>query len=274
MSKNTKSDTILIVDDQPSNLAIISNHLEKAGYELLLSQEGKMALEQAENENPDLILLDILMPEMNGFDVCSNLKKNDKTRNIPVIFMTALTKTEDKVRGFDLGAVDYITKPFQQAEVLARIKTHLTLKHQKEKIIEQQKKTLETLALKLGSKNKILKIIREEVEKIHREVGEDKIDPLLDLINKNIDIERDWDEFKEEFDDVYEDFRENLSQKFPQLSPYQIKICSMIRGDMMTHEIANLLCIQDRSVESQRYRIRKKLKLNERRNLKEFLKKI
>lgn len=126
--------TILIIDDQPKNLAVIGDYLMKCGFTILVSQTGTGGLRRARDLKPDLILLDILMPDMDGFETCRRLKADESTKNIPVIFMTALTSVEDKVKGFELGGVDYITKPIQYEEVLARVKTHLQIVNQKKKL--------------------------------------------------------------------------------------------------------------------------------------------
>ncbi|MFC3153498.1 sigma-54-dependent transcriptional regulator [Litoribrevibacter euphylliae] len=130
----TELPLVLIVDDQPDNLDILVNHLKDSGFRLAVSINGAEALELAAEQSPDLILLDIMMPGLNGFEVCERLKIQHATQDIPVIFMSALSDTENKVRGFELGAVDYITKPFQREEVLARINTHLTLHAQKQQL--------------------------------------------------------------------------------------------------------------------------------------------
>ncbi len=124
-SKNT----ILIVDDNPTNLGVIFNVLDEAGLEVLVAQDGESALQKIEYITPDLILLDIMMPGIDGFETCLRLKSNPLTSEIPIIFMTALGNIEQKVKGLSLGAVDYITKPFQKEEVLARIKVHLDLRN-------------------------------------------------------------------------------------------------------------------------------------------------
>ncbi|NJL91653.1 MAG: hybrid sensor histidine kinase/response regulator [Coleofasciculaceae cyanobacterium SM2_1_6] len=118
---------ILIVDDNPTNLDVISEALKDAGYKVAIATSGERAIQQAERRPPDLILLDVMMPGINGFETCKHLKSNTKTCDIPIIFMTALTDTDHKVKGFDLGAVDYITKPFQEQEVLVRVRNHLQL---------------------------------------------------------------------------------------------------------------------------------------------------
>lgn len=128
-SQKHGSGNILIVDDTPANLRLLANILGDQGYEIRPATNGKHALLAARAEPPDLILLDIKMPGMSGYDVCVELKKDPRTENIPVIFISALDDIADKIKGFSLGGVDYITKPFQTEEVLARVKTHLTLQH-------------------------------------------------------------------------------------------------------------------------------------------------
>jgi signal transduction histidine kinase len=143
--KNSQKGTLLIVDDVPTNLKILFTYLRHLGFDLRIAEDGEDALEQIPYAKPDLILLDVMMPGIDGFETCHRLKANQETRDIPVIFMTALTDTIDKVKGFEIGAVDYITKPVQQEEVLARITTHLTLRNQ-QKMLEKQNSELEAFA--------------------------------------------------------------------------------------------------------------------------------
>ncbi len=119
---------ILIVDDTPANLEVLSDTLASAGFEIGVATDGESALGQVEYELPDLILLDVMLPGIDGFETCRRLKANSSAHDIPVIFMTALSDTEDKVKGLSLGAVDYVTKPFQEEEVLARVRLHLKLR--------------------------------------------------------------------------------------------------------------------------------------------------
>ena len=118
---------ILIVDDIPANLAVAVDYLEEQGFQVMVAQDGEEGVERALLVQPDLILLDVMMPGTNGFDTCRRLKTMERTRSIPVIFMTALADVTDKVTAFDVGGVDYVTKPFQVEELLARITTHLRL---------------------------------------------------------------------------------------------------------------------------------------------------
>lgn len=124
----SETSVILIVDDVFTNLEVLSEALTEEGFEVAVATSGESALKQVEYDPPDLILLDVMMPGIDGFETCYRLKQNPLTKDIPVIFMTALSDTLDKVKGLSLGAVDYITKPFQQAEVLARIQIHLKLR--------------------------------------------------------------------------------------------------------------------------------------------------
>lgn len=119
---------VLVVDDTAANLEVVSQVLEDAGYDVAVSLSGDRALKLAQAHPPDLILLDIQMPVTDGFETCRQLKNDAKTAPIPIIFMTALSDTQSKVNGFDLGAVDYITKPFQERELLARVNTHVVLR--------------------------------------------------------------------------------------------------------------------------------------------------
>ncbi len=128
MNKTGKQCTILIVDDMSQNIQIVASILKQAGYQMTFARSGKAALAQMESRPPDLILLDIMMPGMDGYKVCTRLKADPATHDIPVIFLSAKTEIEDIVKGFKIGAVDYVTKPFQQEELLARVATHLTIR--------------------------------------------------------------------------------------------------------------------------------------------------
>jgi two-component system sensor histidine kinase/response regulator len=138
--------TILIVDDVPANLEVVSRQLENHGYRAVVAQGGEEGLERAGLVQPNLILLDVLMPGMDGFETCRRLKASANTRDIPVIFMSALTDTADKLTGFEVGAVDYVTKPLNGAEVLARINTHLTLHTLRRKLEEQNAQLQQEIA--------------------------------------------------------------------------------------------------------------------------------
>jgi len=141
-NNNSAAESILLVDDNPTNLQVLFQTLEGVGCKLLIAKNGEMALTIAGKALPDLILLDIMMPDIDGYEVCRQLKTNPATSGTPVIFLSALGDTEDKVKGLQLGAVDYITKPFQPDEVIARVNTHLTI-HRLKREVESQKDQLE-----------------------------------------------------------------------------------------------------------------------------------
>lgn len=139
---NNLDERILLVDDNPVNLQLLCQLLERPGRRLLVAKSGKAALAIARKTHPELILLDIMMPGIDGFEVCHRLKSDPITRPVPVIFLSALDSTADKVKGLQLGAVDYISKPFQPDEVIARVKTHLTL-HRLAREVQSQRDQLE-----------------------------------------------------------------------------------------------------------------------------------
>ena len=121
--------TVLVVDDTPNNLSVLVSILREAGYRTLVAVDGESAITQITYARPEIILLDVMMPGIDGFETCRRLKANPESAEIPVIFMTALSDTIDKIKGFNLGAVDYITKPFEHEEVLVRLHTHLTIQN-------------------------------------------------------------------------------------------------------------------------------------------------
>lgn len=142
----TAKPLLLLVDDQPANLDVLVSHLEGADMDLAVSLNGQDALALARRRQPDLILLDVMMPGDDGYRVCSQLKEERATRDIPVIFMSALEDTASKVRGFASGAVDYVTKPLQREEVLARVRTHLTLRRQQQELEAKNRQLKEQIA--------------------------------------------------------------------------------------------------------------------------------
>jgi len=150
---------VLVVDDTPQNLELLSELMTRDGYEVRPARSGGMALMSAQPIPPDLILLDVMMPAMDGYEVCSRLKADERTRDVPVIFISALEESVDRVRAFEIGGVDFINKPFQAEEVLARVKTHLTLRRTQVRL-ENQKAQLER---EIAERKKT----EEELTKVH-----------------------------------------------------------------------------------------------------------
>lgn len=152
MTQLTPRPSVLIVDDLPNNVRLLSIMLTEKGYQVRKAINGQMALNTVRSLIPDLILLDINMPDLNGYQVCEQLKADEKTREIPVIFISALDDVFDKVKAFQVGGVDYISKPFQGEEVMARIENQLTICRQKKQLqneIKERQKTEETLEIYL-----------------------------------------------------------------------------------------------------------------------------
>ncbi len=140
--------TILVVDDTPANLIVMVDYLGSHGFSLVVAQDAEEAIERARFARPDLILLDVMMPGINGFEACGRLKRDELTSQIPVIFMTALSDPNDKISGFNAGGVDYITKPFQLEEVLARVNTHLALQATRRQLADQNLRLREEVAVR------------------------------------------------------------------------------------------------------------------------------
>jgi diguanylate cyclase (GGDEF)-like protein len=154
---------ILIVDDVPKNIQVAANNLQNSGYQIAFAQDGPTALAQIELHCFDLILLDIMMPQMDGFEVCRKIRENHFYQDIPIIFLTAKDDTDSIVKGFELGAMDYLTKPFNGAELRARVKTHLELHQAKKKILEAN----ERLNMEIVERIKVEKELERSREEYH-----------------------------------------------------------------------------------------------------------
>lgn len=176
--KTAMKGKILIVDDTPANIGVILSYLRDQGYKMLVAEDGESAIEQVGFIKPDLILMDIMMPGMDGYETCARLKANKETKDIPIIFMSALNETIDKVRGFQAGAVDYITKPFQQEEVLARVKTHLKLVN----LQTELKTTNISLENRIRERTILLQEVNEELDRFLYRSSHDLRRPLTTLL--------------------------------------------------------------------------------------------
>ena len=146
---------ILAVDDNTINLKLLNRLLRDAGYEILIAQNGDDAIKMTEKNRPDLILLDVMMPGKDGFEVCKLLKKNEKVKDIPIIFLSARNEAVDRVHGLALGAVDYITKPFESVEVIARVRTHLRLRNLHKELVDKNNQ-LKKAYMDLRNKNEMI----------------------------------------------------------------------------------------------------------------------
>ena len=180
-----KDHNILIVDDNPTNLAVIVDYLEDSGLTILVSQDGESSLKRAKYAQPSIILLDVLMPGIDGYETCRLLKQDSETNDIPIIFMTALSSTEDKVKGFKVGAVDYITKPIQPEEVLARINLHLERSFMTTVLAEQNSR----LSLEIEQRKATQQKLNQSNQKLQAEVNERiSIQQKLKQLNDELEI--------------------------------------------------------------------------------------
>lgn len=172
--------SILVVDDNPNNLAVLSDFLGEVGFEVLVARDGESALQKVDYAPPDLILLDVMMPGIDGFETCRQLQSQPHTSEIPVIFMTALADSHDKVKGLLLGAVDYITKPFQQDEVLARVRLHLKLHSLQRSLTEQNRQLKQEIETRKAAES-ALQNLNQELEERVAERTQQLSDALEDL---------------------------------------------------------------------------------------------
>jgi DNA-binding response OmpR family regulator len=168
MTTNPDSQSILIVDDNPNNLEVLSETLTRAGFQAAVAIDGESAIEQIRYFQPELILLDVMMPGIDGFETCQKIKLNPLTWDIPVIFMTALSDTNHKIKGFSLGAVDYITKPFHQEEVIARVRVQLQLRNLT-RTLEGQNRLLKTEVLQREKAEASLVKLNQDLEQLVEE---------------------------------------------------------------------------------------------------------
>ena len=154
-SEASSRQTILIVDDVPANLGVLLDFLDTAGYQVLVAESGESALSQLAYARPDIILLDVTMPGIDGYETCRRLKHDSQWRDTPVLFLTALNETTDKVRAFEVGAVDFISKPLHPEEVLARVRAHLQIRSLQQDLEEKNALLEKAVALRIEAENQL-----------------------------------------------------------------------------------------------------------------------
>ena len=216
LDKQQKPGLILIVDDVASNLKVLFTYLANAGFEVLVAQDGESALEKAEYALPDLILLDIMMPRLNGFEVCRQLQAKASTKDIPVIFMSALHEVVNKVKGFQLGAVDYLTKPIEQEEVLVRIETHITLQQMRRNLTEQNQQLKQEISRRKQVEeelNKSKQLLQGANVELEQRVTE-RTQTLTDFSNRLKQIHRLATNNYERLEELFADYIETGCQIF------------------------------------------------------------
>ncbi len=189
---NRKKPLIFIIDDIMENVKILGSILLEQGYDISMANNGAMALKMIEKISPDLVLLDIMMPDINGFEVCRRFKQIEKMKNVPIIFLTARSDAEDIIKGFQLGGVDYIIKPFNNEELVVRVKTHIDLKLSKDLILQQNEK---------------LKKLNDEKNELLGIAAHDLRNPLTGIIVSNDAVIRFIDKLSKE---EINDFSQNI----------------------------------------------------------------
>ncbi len=192
-----ESPIIFIVDDNPTNISVLFEYLEESGFEVAVAQSGEEALEQLHHVQPDLILLDIMMPGINGFETCRRLKKDKSTKDLPVIFMTALTDEIDKVKGFLAGGVDYITKPLHHEEVLVRVNAHLNIRTLQQQVQSQQT-LLEEQNKRIEQKDDQLSALRVREHVLFACISHDVQSSLNSVIGTARFLQENWDRTRQQ----------------------------------------------------------------------------
>ena len=203
--ENKQNDLILIVDDNPNNIQVLATIMDECGFELGIAQNAYEVYQFLEENIPELILLDVEMPDISGYEVCSTIKADTKLKDIPIIFLTVKSETEDLVKGFEIGAVDYITKPFNRRELISRVRTHISLKHSKDELAKknqelehvlQVRKKLEQekdqLTKKLLQHHTLLeKMVEDRTKELA--VANEKISKIIDSITDGFAaFDKDW----------------------------------------------------------------------------------
>ncbi len=235
--------SILVIEDNPSNLSVLFNLLSEGDFEVLVALDGESALQSAAESRPDLILLDVMLIGIDGFETCRRLKASRATHDIPIIFMTAMTGTAEKVKGFNLGAVDYITKPFEPEEVLSRIKTHLLIRQLQNELQdknvdllasldrERELNTLKTRFISIASHEfrTPLSVIRfsNNLLKRHTQVISEK-DIAQDMVEELEDVDDALKQMTETLDEVLTLSKSEAGQ-FP-FFPLKLDLLALCRG--------------------------------------------
>ncbi len=282
---------ILIVDDVPKNIELAASILQTKNYNITFAKSGSIALEKVKSIDFDLILLDVMMPEMDGFEVCQHLKDDENTKDIPVIFLTAKSETENVIKGFELGAVDYVTKPFKTDELLARVKTHVEIRKKLEEKKEIEKILMETIDPKeqhqlmdeLGVENS------EETESLKKQLESRKAE--LENVTLFYELRSQMDKLiqdkspvarmeirhiKEMISNLFidksnQEFHRSLKNNFPKLTFDDLRLCSYLKQRFLNVEIAEFLETSPEAVYTRKSRLRQKLDLTKDQDITEFL---
>ncbi len=258
---------IMVVDDNPDNLKLLSDILSEQGFQVRQALNGRLALAAIKQQSPDLFILDVRMPEMDGFELCRQLKNDITTCNVPVIFISGLGEPADKVKAFEVGGQDYITKPFEDTEVLARVKLHLevsSMRKNLENMVQQRTVNLEesntALKVLLGHRNSerekfeenalshIRSLVSPYLERLKDTDLDDRQNSLLEIVETNL-LE------------ITSQFSGTLYSSSLGLTRREMEVAALIKSGKTNAEIAGLINISEHSVSFHRQNLRKKLGL-------------
>jgi DNA-binding response OmpR family regulator len=258
---------IMIIDDSPDSLKLLTNILAGQGFGVRQALNGRMALDAVKQQLPDLIILDIRMPEMDGLEVCRQLKNDAGTRTVPVIFISGLKESDDKVKAFEAGGMDYITKPFQEAEVLARVKLHLALSRMKQNLEE----LVQRRTIRLEESNTALKVLLEHRQSEREKFEENVITHINSLVmpylkrlkESRLDHQQTalTDVIESNLDEITSQFSGKLYTKAVGLTRREMEVAALIKMGKTNMEIAGLLYISEHAISFHRQNLRKKLGL-------------
>ncbi|MEA2115298.1 MAG: response regulator transcription factor [Thermodesulfobacteriota bacterium] len=258
---------IMVVDDNPDSLKLLSDILSVQGFQVRQALNGRLALAAVKQQPPDLFILDIRMPEMDGFELCRQLKNDSATCSVPVIFISGLNDSADKVKAFDIGGQDYITKPFEHIEVLARVKLHLE--------VSSMRKNLEKIVLQrtinLEESNTALKVLLEHRSSEREKFEENALSHIRSLVSpylerlKNTDLDSQQSSLLDIVEanllEITSQFSGTLYSSSLGLTRREMEVAALIKTGKTNAEIAVLINISDHSVSFHRQNLRKKLGL-------------
>lgn len=272
---------ILIVDDNPKNIELAANILRLENYNVSYARSGKAALVKTSLIDFDLVLLDIMMPEMDGYEVCMALKENPKTSEIPIIFLTAKSEIKNVLHGFELGAVDYITKPFSPEILLARVKNHLEIKRKLEIKKEVNQKSQPT---KLQQPAISEPIENDYLREIDSENSNDNLKVFYDLRiqfdkwlqDKSPQAKLEIRRIKEMISHMFLDekskvFHNALKKKYKELGNEDLRLCTFLKLRLLNIEISEFLEISPDALYTRKSRLRRKLNLSKNQDISDFL---
>jgi DNA-binding response OmpR family regulator/DNA-binding CsgD family transcriptional regulator len=287
-----KLPVILIVDDILTNIKIMESILNKEGYRIETAINGKQALNMVRMVFPDIVLLDIVMPEMDGYEVCRILKSSPDTEGIPIIFLTVKFETEDIVKGFKAGAADYLAKPFNVSELLERVRTHVELKKKIDYEMEVRKRVEDDIRkretdLKIKTQNieevnTALRVLLKRIEEDKMELEEKILSNIRKIViphikrlknsglnaNQKVHINI----LEAILNDILSPFLDKITSKYSNFTDREIQVVNLIREGSTNEAIAELLNISKRTVDFHRLNIRKKFRMQDKRtNLKSYL---